>query len=114
MKATLMNPMGDVVRIFEYGDDETRVGSFEIRCSLFDGSWSIWAVEIYPPYRGLGHGRTLMNLALAELRHRGAKTAHLWVRSENAVAIKLYESLGFKITMQYAAPRSVLRMEVIL
>lgn len=114
MKATLVNPMGSLSWSFEYGDDETRVGGFDIRKDLLDGKFSIWNVEVYEPYRGLGHGRSLMVMCMNEIRNRGGNAAYLFVRANNYRAIKLYESLGFKATMSWASPRSVVRMEVTL
>lgn len=58
--------------------------------------WYISTVATHPDYRGRGIARRLMEKALEHIRGRGGELALLNVRANNAPAINLYESLGFK------------------
>ena len=51
--------------------------------------------------RGKGHGRRLMLSALKWARLRGARQAWLQVGADNAAALRLYESLGFRELYRY-------------
>jgi len=51
---------------------------------------------VAPAHRGKGVGRALVRGMLAALRERGVQTVYLEVRESNAVARRLYESLGFR------------------
>src|SRR5579862_8589130 len=55
----------------------------------------VWNVEIEEPYRGRGLGRAAMILAEEEARTHGAKELGLNVFGHNAVARRLYESMGY-------------------
>lgn len=101
------------VNTYFYGDGEVEVGSFAIHHNPYTAEWSIWSVEIFEQYQGLGHGREMMQLALAELRALAAPCAHLYVKAKNTKAIRLYESLGFTTTAAMGN-RGDLRMEVVL
>jgi ribosomal protein S18 acetylase RimI-like enzyme len=57
---------------------------------------NIHDVAVLPPYRGRGVGRSLLNAIIAEAARRGASRLTLEVRTDNAVAQNLYQSLGFE------------------
>jgi ribosomal-protein-alanine N-acetyltransferase len=54
-------------------------------------------VAVLPPFRGLGIGTALMRHVLDEGRKLGAKRATLEVRASNAIALRVYERLGFYV-----------------
>jgi ribosomal-protein-alanine N-acetyltransferase len=54
-------------------------------------------VAVLPPFRGLGIGTALMRHVLEEGRKLGAKRATLEVRASNAIALRVYERLGFYV-----------------
>jgi ribosomal protein S18 acetylase RimI-like enzyme len=63
----------------------------------------ICQVSVSPRLQGRGLGRVLMVAALARLRREGLKTASLSVTAGNARALRLYESLGFRLRRSYGA-----------
>ncbi|WP_406196595.1 GNAT family N-acetyltransferase [Kitasatospora sp. NBC_01560] len=67
---------------------------------LPDGAPLAWVmvVEVAEAHRGRGHGRSLMLLAERECLAAGVHDLGLNVFSSNAVAIRLYESLDYRIT----------------
>jgi predicted GNAT family acetyltransferase len=65
------------------------------RCSL-TGHTEVSAVCTHPEYRGRGLGATLVAEVTRTLIARGI-TPYLGVRQTNAVAIRLYERLGFTV-----------------
>lgn len=58
----------------------------------------VMVVEVAADRRGLGHGRALMLLAERECLAAGVRDLGLNVFSSNEVAIRLYESLGYRAT----------------
>jgi ribosomal-protein-alanine N-acetyltransferase len=56
----------------------------------------ITLLAIAPPYRGQGLGRRLLLHLLTSARQRGLARATLEVRATNQLALKLYQSLGFR------------------
>ncbi|MDH6708698.1 ribosomal protein S18 acetylase RimI-like enzyme [Kitasatospora sp. MAA19] len=58
----------------------------------------VMVVEVSPAHRGRGHGRTLMLLAERECLAAGVHNLGLNVFSDNEVAIRLYASLGYRVT----------------
>ncbi|AUG76010.1 Putative acetyltransferase [Kitasatospora sp. MMS16-BH015] len=64
------------------------------------GGWLAWVmtVDVDPAQRGRGYGRALLQLAERECLAAGVHELGLNVFSDNAVAINLYESLGYAIT----------------
>jgi ribosomal protein S18 acetylase RimI-like enzyme len=99
------------VSYYGYGDGEVEVGKFQLHFGT--GEWSIWGVEVYDPYKGLGHGREMMKLAFETLKGHKATKAYLYVDKKNHAAVSLYASLGFKVTAEWAS-RGAFRMEVTL
>ncbi|WP_030256182.1 MULTISPECIES: GNAT family N-acetyltransferase [Streptomyces] len=67
---------------------------------LPDGEPLAWVmvVEVSPAHRGRGHGRTLMLLAERECLAAGVRNLGLNVFADNAVAVRLYGSLGYRVT----------------
>ncbi len=60
------------------------------------GLWQISNVAVAREFRGRGIGRKLMEGSLDTIRRFGGRKAALQVRASNDVAIRLYESLGFR------------------
>ncbi|MEU8025198.1 MULTISPECIES: GNAT family N-acetyltransferase [Micromonospora] len=57
-------------------------------------------IEVHPAHRGQGHARRMIQLAEAELARLGVDRLGLNVFGHNTVAIRLYDSLGFRVTAQ--------------
>jgi ribosomal protein S18 acetylase RimI-like enzyme len=53
-------------------------------------------VAILPEYQGQGHGRKLVEKAIAELKKLGCIKVNLEVRKSNSSVIDFYMHLGFK------------------
>ncbi|MFD4660531.1 GNAT family N-acetyltransferase [Kitasatospora sp. NPDC058444] len=70
---------------------------------LPDGEPLAWVmkVEVSPAHQGQGHGRTLMLLAERECLDAGVRNLGLNVFSGNEVAVRLYASLGYRVTERY-------------
>lgn len=68
----------------------------------YAGTWisfeeaQITNVAIVPEYRGNGNGRAMMEELICRVKEKGVTAMTLEVRPSNAVALGLYESLGFK------------------
>lgn len=60
-----------------------------------DGSYYVFAVAVYPEYRGQGVARMLMEQAEAEARDQGFTDMSLHVFAENVGAVRLHENLGY-------------------
>ena len=58
---------------------------------------SITNVLVSPAHQGKGHGRELMEFAMAHMQKRGINPIKLTVTKWNMSAVILYEKLGFKI-----------------
>ena len=61
------------------------------------GSWYINAIATFNEYRGKGVAKLLMADTEQRALSFGCRTLSLIVASENVVAKKLYESLGFRV-----------------
>lgn len=57
---------------------------------------AIQNLGVIPAYRGMGLGRALVYRALAGFQQAGLRRAYLEVTAENASAVQLYRSLGFR------------------
>lgn len=62
------------------------------------GLGAIQNIGVVPGFRGLGLGRALLARALAGFRAAGAARVYLEVTAQNAAAIRLYRSVGFRST----------------
>jgi ribosomal protein S18 acetylase RimI-like enzyme len=75
-----------------------------------DGDWAgITDVWVSPDHRREGLGLVVMDAILTWAAERGAATAYLQVRGDNAPGLALYERLGFRTHHTYrylAAPRT--------
>lgn len=56
------------------------------------------ALWVAPEERGRGTGTALLAAAEREAVDAGARTLSLWVREDNAAALRLYDRLGFEAT----------------
>lgn len=61
-----------------------------------DGRGRIEPIGIDRAYQGQGYGRKLLLAALHELRRRGANLVEIGLWRDNAPAMHLYQSLGFR------------------
>ena len=66
-------------------------------------------VAVHPRHRRFGLARHLLGRALVDGLNAGARSAELEVRESNAIALKLYASLGFRVAGErkgcYSRPR---------
>jgi ribosomal protein S18 acetylase RimI-like enzyme len=60
----------------------------------------IYDIEVRPERRGQGYGRALLAAAEDEVRRRGLGALTLNVFGDNATAISLYASSGYRVTTQ--------------
>jgi ribosomal protein S18 acetylase RimI-like enzyme len=67
------------------------------------GTAWVYMVEVDEAQRGKGYGRAIMLAAEAELVRLGVPKLGLNVFGHNTGAIRLYESLGFRVTEQQMA-----------
>jgi len=69
------------------------------------GRWVLANVVVAQSHRGRGIGRALVEAALEHVRQRRGERVILQVEAENAVAERLYRSLGFEVRAQRATWR---------
>lgn len=69
------------------------------------GSWSgigdITALAVHPEWQGKGYGRALLVWAVRMLEAAGFERIALEVETDNANALKLYQSCGFEVTNEF-------------
>ena len=53
-------------------------------------------VAVHPDFRGNGISRKMLEMLMREAREDGVRAFTLEVRAGNSIAIRLYESLGFR------------------
>ncbi|WP_327292048.1 GNAT family N-acetyltransferase [Streptomyces sp. NBC_01198] len=85
-------------RLLALDHDGSTVGRLWLHTAPGPG-W-VQAVEVPAPHRGHGHGRTLMLAAEAACHAAGTTAVGLNVFTTNAVALRLYASLGYRVTMR--------------
>ncbi len=57
---------------------------------------AIQNVGVIRPYRGMGLGLALVRRAMAGFTQAGLRRAYLEVTAENAAAVQLYRTVGFR------------------
>lgn len=79
------------------GDKPEGVAVLRFRLAIWSRGSECYLAELYvvPERRGNGVGRALMEATIEEARSRGADTIELGTEETDAVARRLYESLGF-------------------
>lgn len=65
------------------------------------GMVGLYDLAVAPEHRGGGRGRALVQALLHWGGEAGATSAYLQVRAQNAVAMRLYESMGFQTAYSY-------------
>jgi ribosomal protein S18 acetylase RimI-like enzyme len=68
-----------------------------VRRSTFDGGSYLSSIGTRPPFRGLGLGRLVTELAVRESLAAESEWIYLGVFSDNLVAKRMYEDLGFVV-----------------
>lgn len=87
----------DLFSGFVWEEDGRIIGNTTIsRVNGASSNWVISNVAVLPNYRRRGIGHELVNAALDYAYEQGARRIALQVREDNAPAIRLYETLGFK------------------
>jgi hypothetical protein len=82
---------------FVWIEDNQVVGNATIRrLNAYARGWMIGNVAVKPEWRGRGIARGLMNGCIDLSRERSAEWVALQVRSDNTIARRLYDSLGFR------------------
>lgn len=72
------------------------------RIALVNGWSSVTRVYVHQDFRGKGFGKTIVAAALESSFEQGATKAVLQVEASNAIAIGVYESLGFNFHHEYS------------
>jgi ribosomal protein S18 acetylase RimI-like enzyme len=72
------------------------------RIALANGWSSLTRVYVHQDFRGQGLGKTIVAAALEASFEQGATKAVLQVEANNAIAIGVYESLGFNFHHEYS------------
>jgi len=82
---------------FVWVEEGRVVGNVTVSClDPYARRWQISNVAVEPAYRRRGIARRLMEAALDLARREGGEWALLRVRTDNAPALHLYQSLGFR------------------
>jgi ribosomal protein S18 acetylase RimI-like enzyme len=72
------------------------------RIALAKGWSSLTRVYVHQDFRGQGLGKAIVAAALEASFEQGATKALLQVEASNAIAIGVYESLGFNFHHEYS------------
>jgi ribosomal protein S18 acetylase RimI-like enzyme len=72
-----------------------------LRLDEFDGVIGIYGFGVVPDYRGRGYGRQMLEEAIRMIRATSQHPIMLDVETDNASAIGLYTSCGFRIKTTY-------------
>lgn len=87
----------DVLGGFVWVEDDRVVGNVTIqRLDPYGSRWQIANVAVTKDYQGRGIGRALVEAAVQRINDRRGGWAVLQVRTDNAVALGLYQALGFE------------------
>ena len=78
------------------------VAVLRFRPSFWTGGETVYLEELYvaPDARGCGHGRAMLEAAVAYARTRGATSMEIAVDEPDLAAINLYESAGFSCKVE--------------
>jgi ribosomal-protein-alanine N-acetyltransferase len=87
----------DVTHIYVLRLDEDSIAAFCVCWIIFD-ELHINTVAVAPAERRRGRATALLKYVMAEAAGRQVARATLEVRASNTAALKLYESLGFRVT----------------
>jgi ribosomal protein S18 acetylase RimI-like enzyme len=80
-------------------EDGHIVGNVTVRqLSTFGHGWMIGNVAVAPEWRGRGIARQMMDAAVELVRHNRGEWIALQVRTNNDIARRLYQTLGFVAT----------------
>lgn len=89
-------------RLFLVRAGDTYVGCAGLRRIENDSTCELKRMYIQPPYRQLGIGKAIMERAIASARTMGYATMKLdTIGYKMPLAVKLYESYGFRQTVPY-------------
>lgn len=89
-------PQKGIVPGFVWVEDGGVVGNVSLRQALGAMGYFVGNVSVHPAWRGRGIAGALMRAALDEIATRGESWIGLEVRTDNLVARRLYEHLGFR------------------
>lgn len=97
--ADSFSPQGEgLIPGFVWIEEGDVVGNATVRrLSPFGHGWMIGNVAVVPKVRGRGVGRSLVQACIDLARERSGDWIALQVRSDNAIALNLYRSLGFQV-----------------
>ncbi|WP_099468095.1 GNAT family N-acetyltransferase [Konateibacter massiliensis] len=76
--------------------DDQSIG--KVHLQLVNGLGGIYGLGVLPKYRGNGFGRAILLEAIEKLKEINATEIMLQVATENATALNLYKSCGFRET----------------
>jgi ribosomal protein S18 acetylase RimI-like enzyme len=107
-----VEPGGDVL-IARDGDDRI-VGCVALE-PTGDGVFELSKMAVVPAARGNGHGRRLIDAAIARARALGASSLFLGSNHRLAPAVRLYESVGFRhVPRERVGPLPYTRADVFM
>lgn len=90
-------PRGEAGHSLFWSDEAARqkiVGMCGVKKIFEEGEIS--NVAVHPDFRGKGLSRKMLEMLMSEAREDGVQAFTLEVRAGNGIAIRLYESLGFR------------------
>ena len=76
--------------------DQQVIGKVHLQLTADLGA--IYGLGVLPEFRGKGYGRAILLMAIERLQEASAGEIMLQVEAENANALNLYKSCGFKET----------------
>ncbi len=79
-------------------EDGTMIGFIMFAKDPDDGQYYINRFMIDEKYQSKGYGREALRILLKELKNEGVQSLDIIHKPDNARAIKIYNSLGFKLT----------------
>lgn len=101
-----------IIQDYRFYDAGQNVGEFSlVSPSDVVNVAELRGFEIYPAYRGKGHSYAMLAFAVKCARTYNFPILALKVKSDNKIAIQLYENSGF-VTKRTDTERSELMMEL--